>query len=283
MLVSGGASADPLRGPIAIDERAVARGRITPGDEPGFPATLSQPGSYRLAGNLLIGDLDGTAIEITSDEVTLDLGGFEILGPCRSLEPGPCLGEAQAVDASSRRRVVVRGGTVSHFPGGAIVAGDEARVDELRLYRNEDAVRLGAHALVRNCELTQNRGSSVVVSSGIVEGNVLVSNNPKTPDVPAGSFRDILCDSPCVIRSNTSRGISGSGVISGNNVIVDEIHMPGGGLVLGNTVSESLSTGIRGSAGRTGYRENLVHGSKGAAVIDAVDLGGNVCDGASCP
>jgi len=68
-------------GVTLIDQRSAMRGGITPEDTPGFPVTISQPGSYRLAGNLTVPDSVTTAIQITADNVTLDLNGFSIIGP----------------------------------------------------------------------------------------------------------------------------------------------------------------------------------------------------------
>ena len=68
-----------------IDQNKALAGNVTPGDMPGFPITLSVPGSYKLTGNLVVpGGLNG--IEITSDNVTLDLNGFRIAGSGRSEE-----------------------------------------------------------------------------------------------------------------------------------------------------------------------------------------------------
>ena len=62
-----------------IDQNKALAGSVTPGDAPGFPITLSVPGSYKLTGNLVVpGGLNG--IEITSDKLTLDLNGFRIAG-----------------------------------------------------------------------------------------------------------------------------------------------------------------------------------------------------------
>ena len=47
----------------------------------GFPYTISQPGSYKLSGNLIINDPNKDVIVIAADRVSLDLGGFSILGP----------------------------------------------------------------------------------------------------------------------------------------------------------------------------------------------------------
>src|SRR5437867_140385 len=46
-----------------------------------FPLTISEPGSYILVTNITVPDANTTAISITADNVTLDLGGFSIMGP----------------------------------------------------------------------------------------------------------------------------------------------------------------------------------------------------------
>jgi hypothetical protein len=43
----------------------------------GFPYTISQPGSYKLSGNLVVASL-ANGIQITASNVTLDLNGFSI-------------------------------------------------------------------------------------------------------------------------------------------------------------------------------------------------------------
>jgi hypothetical protein len=68
-------------GVILIDQNKAMAGNVTPGDAPGFPATISQSGSYRLSGNLTVPNADTTAIQIITDNVTLDLNGFTIKGP----------------------------------------------------------------------------------------------------------------------------------------------------------------------------------------------------------
>jgi len=80
-LATAPASVFAVDGVVLINQASVATGDITSGDTPGFPVTISQPGSYRLSGNLTVPDANTTAIEITSSFVTLDLNGFSILGP----------------------------------------------------------------------------------------------------------------------------------------------------------------------------------------------------------
>jgi hypothetical protein len=73
--------ASAIDGVVLIDQNKALAGAVTPGDAPGFPVTLSVPGSYKLAGNLVVPNENTTAIAITADNVTLDLNGFVIQGP----------------------------------------------------------------------------------------------------------------------------------------------------------------------------------------------------------
>ena len=57
----------------------------------GFPYVISQPGSYKLSGNLIVADKNKTAIEITTNNVTVDLNGFAIIGPADCTGGFPCL------------------------------------------------------------------------------------------------------------------------------------------------------------------------------------------------
>jgi hypothetical protein len=61
-------------GVVLIDQSHALAGGITPDDAPGFPVTISQPGSYRLSGNLTVPN-SNTAIQITADSVILDMNG----------------------------------------------------------------------------------------------------------------------------------------------------------------------------------------------------------------
>ena len=55
-------------GVILIDQKTALAGKVTAGDAPGFPVTISQAGSYKLSSNLVIPDA-GTwffAFEVTT-------------------------------------------------------------------------------------------------------------------------------------------------------------------------------------------------------------------------
>jgi hypothetical protein len=74
------ANAYAVDGVILIDQSRALAGNVTPGDAPGFPVELNQPGSYRLASNLTVSNPNTTAIKINATNVTLDLNGFAIQG-----------------------------------------------------------------------------------------------------------------------------------------------------------------------------------------------------------
>lgn len=73
----------------------------------GFPYRITQPGSYKLSGNLAVPPgLDG--VDITADSVTLDLNGFSIIGP--GVFPS-----AIGVNGTNRQRILLTNGVISGF------------------------------------------------------------------------------------------------------------------------------------------------------------------------
>ena len=78
--------------------------------------TISQPGSYKLSGNLTVPP--GTSgIQITADGVWLDLNGFSITGP------GTIPAGIAAINGDSRERIRVSNGAISGFQPGIQFSG----------------------------------------------------------------------------------------------------------------------------------------------------------------
>jgi hypothetical protein len=68
-------------GVIEINQLVATQTGLDSGDAPGFPITISTPGSDRLTSNLQVSGVAGPApdaIDITADDVTLDLNGFTL-------------------------------------------------------------------------------------------------------------------------------------------------------------------------------------------------------------
>src|SRR4026209_2374588 len=79
--LSASAFADGEDGVLITQARAIAGG-VTPGDTPGFPVTITQPGLYKFAGNLQVpagtASVTKIGIETTVPDVTIDLNGYRL-------------------------------------------------------------------------------------------------------------------------------------------------------------------------------------------------------------
>lgn len=206
-LLAARASAQTLAGRTPIDS---------------LPATIAQPGSYSLTGNLAgVAGQDG--ITITAGDVTIDLGGFTLAGV-------PGSGDGIRV-AGGAGRVTVRNGRVRGWGGhgvnlqlapGSAVEGVEAESNA------SSGVRVGAYAVVRDCRATQNlvgihvEGDSLVLDSlardnaaagieltggsSLALGNLCEANQVGL--VVLDSAGHLLAENAC--NENRSHGISAS-------------------------------------------------------------------------
>jgi hypothetical protein len=190
-------------GVVLIDQSHALSGNITPGDTPGFPVTISQPGSYKLSGNLTVADADTTAILITSEFVTLDLNGFSISGPvvCTQFPTTcPAAGKGSGIQANmgfpGPRAIRILNGTV-HGMGnfGIVMSGDSTFVEGVSADGNAGGgievagtvVRSGASGngafgilavTVLNSNATENVGDGIILdaSGGVGMDNVASFN-----------------------------------------------------------------------------------------------------------
>jgi hypothetical protein len=104
-------------GVVLIDEAAVLAGGITPADGPGYPVTISEPGSYRLSENLKVpAGVSGLWIE--TNDATLDLNGFGVLGANSPFTDGIFI---------FGNNVEVRSGTVREFGRHGIFSRNAGR------------------------------------------------------------------------------------------------------------------------------------------------------------
>jgi len=112
VLLGIAAPAFAVDGIALISQARALAGNVTPGDAPGFPVTISQPGSYRLSDNLTVpAGIDG--IQISSDDVTLDLNGFRIASA-----GGAATGLAHT---GAGKNIAVTNGTIAPFSSGIVM------------------------------------------------------------------------------------------------------------------------------------------------------------------
>jgi len=127
---------------ITIDQNKALAGNVTPGDTPGFPVRISQPGSYKLTSNLIV-PASTPGIQILAEGVTLDLNGFSLRGPGTCTRDGgtravTCLHKdivsvgIESVGAGT----VVRNGSVHGFGGTGVYLTESGHIEDLRLSHN---------------------------------------------------------------------------------------------------------------------------------------------------
>ncbi|NWG73775.1 MAG: hypothetical protein HXY24_04085 [Rubrivivax sp.] len=167
------ASAHAVDGEILITQAKALAGNVAPGDDPGFPVTISQPGKYKLAGSLTVPE--GThGVQITSDMVTLDLNGFTIQGPVTCTGFGgnqQCsASDRAAVTATGKIGVHVRNGTIRGFRWGIYPLGDSGLAEDLLLMDiSSTAVLAGSGSIVRGNRMYR-------VGMGIHSGGLVLNN-----------------------------------------------------------------------------------------------------------
>jgi hypothetical protein len=242
-----GADATATDGVVLIDQSRALAGNVTPGDAPGFPVTISEPGSYRLASDLNVpGRSHG--IEIAADDVTLDLGGFTITwvgGVPRGLFDGIANGSNQL----SYNNLIIRNGTVHGFPGFANVFLPGSRwvsITQLSVYGSSNGIAVGDNASITHSAIHDHAGAGVGIQAGgnsLIMANVIFNNGADGINAGYGSLisgntvygnagNGIVCSRGCAINTNTIRSNSHSGIYTVGSTINT------------NTITENHDSGV---------------------------------------
>lgn len=175
LLLAGATSpAFAVDGVVLIDQNRALAGNVTPGDAPGFPVTLSVPGSYRLSGNLTApANTDG--IVIAADFVTLDLNGFTLTGS----------GSGTGIfnGGIGRLGTVIRNGSVTRFFQGIDISlqaeetTSSSEVEHVRAFKNTGTgIAVGEHAIVHDTITFENPLGLSVGNNAVVTGNLALRN-----------------------------------------------------------------------------------------------------------
>ncbi|MFT7773669.1 right-handed parallel beta-helix repeat-containing protein [Roseateles sp.] len=195
---------------VTIDQGKALAGNVTPGDAPGFPITISQPGSYKLTSNLTVpAGADG--IVVAADGVSLDLNGYTLSSTWTCAARGAALtgcptGAGSGISNAIKNapsRMTLRNGTVSGFGWNGVVAGAALQIDNLRVIGNGgDGVLVidsgsgkydpdMAHGIINNAVFSMNRGRGVALGNVIpvvVRGSVAVGNGSHGFEMSYGSM-----------------------------------------------------------------------------------------------
>jgi len=181
----------------------------------GFPYTITQPGSYRLSGNLTVpAGPDG--IDINTDNVTLDLNGFTITGG----------GSGGNGVKTFNNNITVKNGSVRNFTNDVIVQGTHELVMDMHASIGSGGVPTGSNG--------------IVVTGGVV---VRCTAEAIAANTAFSVFNSTLIDSEVDTSNVFVTGISAT-----NSAVLDNVLMlsgpvstgiknNGGSLIARNTVS----------------------------------------------
>ena len=201
---------------------------------PILPFTINESGSYCLTQDLVHIDENTNAIVVNVDNVTIDLGGYSIIGPTATHNE-TCSG----IFMNGRRNVEIRNGTITNFPNNGIFEADSGVLPQASGHRviNVRLMTIGAHGIVL-------WGSNHTIKDCTVTRTQI--------DIEQG-FGGITCGHICrvignVVSENNIVGIrTGSGCVVSDNAVADGTFgiIPGTGCsVIDNTISYMWADGI---------------------------------------
>lgn len=306
----------------SISQDIAIAGDATPGDTPGFPVTISKPGSYRLTGNLTVPDELTTAIFIDSDEVTIDLGGYAIIGPVvctgTTVSCVPMVGFGNGIGASSfvGKNVSVLNGTIRGMGNTGIFLRENCRIENVTATSNAGSgISVSTESIVKGNKVSYNWGFGISMGAGgiatgntayrnaidgiyasgaTISGNNVSQNNRNGIDTRGEGS---------TITGNTSTGNHGHGMnagygstVSGNTVrgnggdgIIDSegTFNTGGGSIIGNTLQANSGFGLNLKTD-TGYANNVITQNNGGnanpQTSGGIEIGTNLCGtDTTCP
>jgi hypothetical protein len=237
----------------------------------GFPYVISNPGSYKLSGNLILTDLSKDAIVIAHDFVTLDFGGFSIIGPndcssgsCTPFPKIPKAGVTTKYESIPLFNITIRNGTIQGMGFGIRLSGDSNTVENMNIRSNYyDGITLlrpdiqGSLQRVHGCNVNLNNVGI------IIDGGQINSNN---------------------VSGNRGSGIAigGAGALVNHNVVI-------GNLGVGLTTVRfffSANNNITVSYNDNIFKNNVT-GDVAVFNLDPglalVNTGQNVCESSLCP
>ena len=271
-----------------VEPRIAVSAANTPGDADSL-FKITQPGSYYLAGNIS-GVANKHGVEIATGNVTLDLNGFDLVGP-----GGAGTFDGVSVTVSDIVNVCVMNGNVRNWPGDGVNIGlsftDGSRVDSIRSSGNGAiGISAGRDNVVTNCSAAQNGsfGIRVAGSTSIIGCTAARNANDGISTLGDCTISD------CTSWFNTGEGFSSSttaftncqsaentgvGYAVGPNSTLVNCVASGNGL---NGVTASFGTTVQASTISNSAGIGISIGT-GGAVLDCVlreNGGGGITCGA---
>jgi hypothetical protein len=292
VLIAGPAWSD--NGEIQINHQRALAGGVTPGDAAGYPVTLSVSGAYILTGVLTAPDQNTNIIEITADNVNLDMNGFTIVGTNLCVSPPTCSAAGTGIGiVSANHQLSLEHGLITGMGSHGI------SMTGLGLVFRE----MGVSHCAGNGIQTSDRAFFYDAAVGLNGGNGIVTglgaNLINTHSGINGAGGVIAGDAAKIDEGGFGANV-GNGIVTGGFAMITGVNANGNG---GNGITVSYGSLIDGclAQGNTGtgivfpatvgttasmYKNCLISGNATATVTgtEGNSVGPNYCNGnAVCP
>jgi hypothetical protein len=264
-------------GQVEINAASATAGGITPSDLPGLPVTIDTPGSYVLTSDLVVPSADISAIvttgpSLSTNLLTIDLNGFQIVGPVVCGGPDTSCsptgtGDGIRVGPGGAWTLTVRNGYIVGIGNLGISSNSRVEIFDVTISSNGGGGVVLNGGKVANSTITTNGGDGIRshgpfhVTDSVISYNRLVG---------------VWCRN-CTVSRNT---------IIGNRTDGIEIDFDSA-TIIGNTLDGNHGFGINASAQSVGYGMNSIDPSiygGGTVSGSAIQIGTNICDGnTTCP
>ncbi|MBY0401960.1 right-handed parallel beta-helix repeat-containing protein [Myxococcota bacterium] len=269
LLTLGAAPVIASDGTLEINETCAVQTGCFAGDAAGYPVTITQPGSYRLTGNLAQPSAATAVLRVQANDVTIDLGGFEIAGTqtCPG-NPASCAvaGIGWAIDAQSVSGTSVANGAVRGTARGILLA-DHCRVDGLRVVETTlSGITAGIGCSITGVVVARNGSNGLQLSQGTVTDSAAYDNGGT--GFSAGFNATITSSSA---RRNGGAGIVGNSGSQVGNCVASEntgtgIVLSVAGTVVASSAYNNDGSGISAGAGST-IRFNSAYSNADAGIF----------------
>ncbi len=154
----------------------------------GFPLQISEPGSYKLSGNLIV-PAETNGIVILGSDITLDLNGFRISGPIT------CQGQICSSHTNDTRGIfylstttTIRNGHIGGFSTGILGEQVSGSIEDIHITNTSAFGIIALNASVRHNEVFRTGGFGLACTECAVLENIVLFNAKGGINLGGGIF-----------------------------------------------------------------------------------------------